>query len=124
MDDLFITNSALCLPSEKKKGEFLVSPRQRNNCTQILRQMIDDFGPIIVCPVGTKALLATSQISPHVYWTMAEAVAKPTPWYGRILFPLFHTGAQARNSRNGRPEPQQRADWRSLRAVWEDEKAK
>lgn len=122
-DDLFITNSVLCLPAEKG-GKFPVSPKQRINCRPILREMIDNFGPIIVCPMGTRALIATEQIYPHGYRTMAEAVAIPTPWYGRVLFPLFHTSGQARNPRNGRPEPQQRADWRRLREVWAHLKAR
>jgi uracil-DNA glycosylase len=122
-DDLFITNSVLCLPVEKA-GKFPVSTGQRNNCLPILKQMINDFCPLIVCPMGTRALIATEQLYPHGYRTMAEAVAIPTPWYGRVLFPLFHTSGQARNPRNGRPEPQQRADWRRLRVVWEESKAK
>ncbi len=120
--DLFITNSVLCLPAEKA-GKFPVSPRQRTNCIKILRQIIDNFAPIIVCPMGTKALLATEEIYPHGYRMMAKAAAIPTPWYARILFPLFHTSAQARNPRNGRPDSKQRADWRSLRAVWEQARA-
>jgi uracil-DNA glycosylase len=123
LDDLFITNSVLCLPAEKKAGEFPVYARQRSNCLPILHQMIKDFSPIVVCPVGTKALLAMEQIYHHGLQLMKEAVAKTIPWYGRILFPLFHTSRRARNPRNGRPEPQQRADWRSLRAVWEHARA-
>ena len=122
--DLFITNSVLCLPLEKKKGKFPVYAWQRNNCLPILRQMIDVFCPLIVCPLGCKALYATEQIFPHGYRRMAEAAAIPTPWYDRVLFPLFHTGRKARNSRNGRPVHQQRADWRRLRALWEHLKAK
>lgn len=118
MSDLFVTNSVLCLPAEKS-GKFPVSALQRKNCLAILRQLIDTFNPMIVCPMGTKALIATEGICNHGFRTMASAVANPLSWYDRILFPLFHTSAQARNPRNGRLEPQQRADWRKLRAVWE-----
>jgi len=117
MNDLFVTNSVLCLPAEKA-GKFPVSALQRRNCLPILRQLIDTFNPMIVCPLGTKALIATDGICNHDLRTMATAVANPLNWYDRVLFPLFHTSAQARNPRNGRPEPQQRFDWRKLRAVW------
>ena len=118
IDDLFITNSVLCLPSERA-GKFPVSVQQRTNCLSILQKMIDEFNPLIVCPIGTKALVATNGIYKHGLRTMAEAATKARPWYGRTLFPLFHTSLQARNPRNGRPELQQRADWRNLRALWE-----
>ena len=63
--------------------------------------------------------MATEGICSHGLRTMAASAANPLSWYGRILFPLFHTSAQARNPKNGRPDSQQRADWRKLRAVWE-----
>ena len=118
ISELFVTNSVLCLPAGKA-GKFPVSALQRNNCLPNLVQFIDTFSPLIVCPMGTKALLATGGISGHGLRTMAKAAAKPLNWYGRILFPLFHTSAQARNPRNGRPESEQRRDWRELRAIWE-----
>jgi uracil-DNA glycosylase family 4 len=116
--DLFITNSVLCLPLNKN-GKYPVTSRQQANCSGILRRMIDLFNPIIVCPVGAKALVATNRLQEHGRTMMATAVAKPTHWYGRTLFPLYHTSGQARNPRNGRPEQKQRADWRSLRTTWE-----
>ena len=115
--DLFVTNSVLCLPA-KKKNEYPVTSHQRSNCSGILQRMIDVFNPIIVCPVGGKALLAMRQIREHGYTRMATAVAIPTHWHGRTLFPLYHTGSQVRNSGN-RTEEEQRADWRTLRATWE-----
>lgn len=118
MDSLFVTNSVLCLPAEKA-GKFPVTALQRRYCQPILRELIDTFNPMIVCPLGTKALIATDGICSHGLRTMATAAAKPLSWYNRILFPLFHTSAQARNPKNGRPDSQQRADWRKLRAVWE-----
>lgn len=122
MDDLFVSNSVLCLPVEKA-GKFPVSAQQRRNCLPILRGLIETFNPIIVCPMGTKALIATDKIYGHGLKTMASAVANPLNWYGRILFPLFHTSAQARNPMNGRPEIQQRSDWRKVRSIWEQARA-
>jgi len=122
IQDLFVTNSVLCLPIQRN-GKYPVSSLQQSNCTGILKRMIDLFNPIIVCSLGTKALIATSRLEEHGHRIMANAVAKPTLWYGRTLFPLYHTSGQARNPRNGRPEEKQRADWRSLRAIWQREKA-
>lgn len=116
--DLFVTNSVLCLPAEKN-GKYPVTSLQQSNCSSILRRMIGVFNPVVVCPVGGKALLAMRRIDKHGYGSMADAVGRPTRWYGRTLFPLYHTSSQARNPRNGRIEDKQRADWRSLRATWE-----
>jgi len=122
VEDLFITNSVLCLPAHKE-GKYPVTALQQSNCNAILQRMIDLFNPLLVCPVGTKALLATSRLSEHGYRKMATSVGRPTSWYGRTLFPLYHTSGQARNPRNGRPEYRQREDWRNLRAVWKGLKA-
>ncbi len=121
--DLFVTNSVLCLPIQRN-GKYPVTSLQQSNCKAILRRMIDLFNPIVVCPVGTKALIATNRLNEHGHRKMTNAVAQPTRWYGRILFPLYHTSGQARNPRNGRPEEEQRADWRNLRTIWQKAKAK
>lgn len=122
--DLFVTNSVLCLSAKNdKSGKYPVTSPQQSNCSGILRRMIDVFNPIIICPVGRKALLAIRQIEKHDYGSMADAVGRPTRWYGRTLFPLYHTSSQARNPRNGRIEGKQRADWQSLRANWKKVRA-
>lgn len=120
--DRFVTNSVLCLPA-LKNGKYPVTSLQQSNCINNLNELIAVFNPLLVCPMGAKALAATSRLEEHGYKTMAVSVAKPTPWYGRILFPLYHTSGQARNPRNGRPEDRQREDWRKLRAVWQNLKA-
>ena len=48
------------------------------------------FWPNYCLSIGIKALIATELICPHGYREMAKAAAIPMPWYGRILFPLFH----------------------------------
>ncbi len=119
IEHLFVTNSVLCLPAPKK-GKYPVMSRQQSNCRYYLERMIEVFNPLVVCPLGAPALLAAGRLSKHGYKTIGAAVAKRTSWYGRTLFPLSHTSRQARNSRNGRPEYKQRADWRNLRAVWQE----
>ena len=115
---LFVTNSVLCLPA-CKNGKYPVSIGQMRNCSTILVEMIATFHPRIVCPLGTKALKATSLIEDHGYGSMSKAVSNVTKWYGRILYPLYHTSPLARNPRNGRPENMQRKDWKNLRRVFE-----
>ncbi len=122
IEDLFVTNSVLCLPAFKK-GKYPVTSLQQSNCKAILSHMIDVFNPLVVCPVGGKALIATNHMSNHGYRKMATSVGKPTLWYGRTLFPLYHTSWLARNPRYGRTEDRQREDWRTLRSVWERLKA-
>jgi len=114
--DLFVTNSVLCLPVRKNE-KHPVTAAQRENCSERLRELIDFFHPLIVCPLGTQALKATALIDDHGFRSMAVAVATQRSWYGRILFPLYHTSSQARNPYNGRTEERQRADWRRLRVL-------
>jgi uracil-DNA glycosylase len=114
--DLFVTNSVLCLPANRNENRCVTSA-QREHCSGRLRQLIDLFNPFVVCPLGTQALKATALIDDHGFRSMAAAVAKQQSWYGRLLFPLYHTSRQARNPRNGRAEERQRADWRQLRTL-------
>jgi hypothetical protein len=46
---------------------------------------------------------------------MADSVCRELRWYGRILFPLYHTSDQARSPHTGRPETCQREDWQKLK---------
>lgn len=119
--DLFVTNSVLCLPAPRN-GKYPVSVTQMKNCSKRLFELIDTFHPLIVCPLGTEALKATTIIEDHGFRKMADAVGRKRSWYGRILYPLYHTSSQARNPRNGRVESLQRADWRRLRELLEKSK--
>ncbi len=118
IENLFVTNSVLCLPAEKKEGEYPVTAKLRSNCKNNLIRLIEEFDPIIVCPLGNIALAATKSIDNHTYSRMKDAVVKETIWFNRILFPLYHTGSKARNKRNGRPEELQREDWRKLKQLY------
>jgi len=121
MLDLFLTNSVLCLPAERG-GKRPVLAKQRLNCSAKLRELIDESDPLVVCAVGVPALGATELIEPHGLTRMATAVATAREWYGRVLFPVYHTSVQARNPRNGRPEEQQFRDWEELRRVLDEER--
>jgi hypothetical protein len=74
------------------------------------------LGPAVVATLGGQALAAVGLIEPHGLKSVNAAVARPVPWFGRWLYPLFHTGLLARNGPKGRSADQQRSDWHSLRA--------
>lgn len=114
-----VTNSVLCLPA-KGKGKFTVSGAQRKLCSSMLREQIQVLDPTVVVSVGGAALAATRMLEDHGLRRKVGAVAHPISWFGRLLFPLFHTSMQARNGPGGRSEEQQRRDWRELRQVLQD----
>jgi uracil-DNA glycosylase len=78
IEDLFVTNSVLCLPA-MRNGKYPVTSLQQSNCSGILRNIIDLFNPLIVCPVGGKALVATSRLHDHGHKKMANAKVNGRP---------------------------------------------
>jgi uracil-DNA glycosylase len=113
---LFFTNSSLCLPKSVGGGRP-VKAEQRQNCVANLQKIIDLFQPKVVSPIGRAALVALAQIEHHSLGRMDEAVARSIRWYGRVLFPLYHTSRKVVNSWNGRSMQAQREDWRGLRVM-------
>jgi len=89
--------------------------RQAELCSTRIRDQILTLEPTVVVSVGGRALAALRHIEDHKFQKMADAVASPRQWFNRWLFPVFHTGMLARNTRGGRPEALQRQDWRALR---------
>jgi uracil-DNA glycosylase family 4 len=114
IEDLFITNSVLCLP-KKFAGKYPVTTLQRNHCSMVLKNTIDLFKPKIVCTIGFQALKSLGIIEPHGFVSMKEAVGNTTDWYGRTLFPLYHTSTMARICRS---RDQQVLDWLKLRTSY------
>ena len=117
--NLFLTNSVLCLPA-LIGGKYPVSSEQKYKCKENLKKIIQDFDPLIVCPLGLQALKATQLIEDHNLSKMSDAVAVEKKWFNRILFPLYHTSSQARSSRS---VEEQKCDWAKLRKVFERVKA-
>ena len=109
-----VTNSVLCLP-KRNNDRYPVTGKTMRACTDNLRATIEALNPAIVAPLGSVALQATGKVAPHGLTKMSDAVANPLPWFGRILFPLYHTGMLARNGPSGRKAPQQREDWQALK---------
>lgn len=109
-----VTNSVLCLPA-RKNGKFPVGATQRKLCVPRIREQIQVLDPAVVVPVGGKALEATRSMDDHPYTNMHDAVTRPVRWWDRWLFPLYHTGMQARYGPGGRKPAEQHQDWRDLR---------
>lgn len=89
-------------------------------CSPNLRDQILSLDPLVVVTLGGKALDATRLIEDHGQRKLSDAVARPLPWFGRTLFPVFHTGMLGRNGPAGRKAPEQRRDWALLREVLGD----
>jgi len=118
-----VTNSVLCLPL-RKGDRHPVSTKMRRACSENLRAQIEVLNPAIVAPMGGQAMAATRLIEDHGKKKLADAVAAPIPWFGRQLFPLYHTGMLARNGPSGRKADEQRSDWRALRQLLDDLRAR
>lgn len=116
LEQLAVTNAVLYLPAGSG-GVFPVTSKIMRACSRNLRDQVLGLDPLVVVPLGGKALAATDLIERHGLKTMREAVASARPWFGRTLFPAFHTGLLARNGPTGRRAEQQREDWAKLRDV-------
>lgn len=112
LKDTVMTNSVLCLPACDQDGKHTPRTAQLRNCSQNLRRIVDTVDPKVIITVGGKALEATNLIDCHGLTKLAEAVARPVEWYGRMLFPLYHPSWQVWRYRS---LDQQRDDYRVLR---------
>jgi uracil-DNA glycosylase family 4 len=117
IEELFLTNSILCLPKKNKNGKYEVNKKLRVNCKSHLETLISAFNPKVVCTLGLKALEMTRIIDNHNCYKLSDSVAKEINWFGRILFPLYHTGLLARKPPYGRSVDSQRKDWMRLKEV-------
>ncbi|MBK8995704.1 MAG: uracil-DNA glycosylase family protein [Myxococcales bacterium] len=114
-DRLALTNAVLCLP-RRVSGRHPVPASMIRECSGPLRAQIECLDPLIVAPLGTVALVALARIEEHSFRRLRDAVARPTLWFGRMLFPLAHPSRLGRVTRN---EQLQRQDWRELRLLEE-----
>jgi uracil-DNA glycosylase family 4 len=111
-DRVLFTNAMLCLPAGGG-GDHPVRAVARKLCAHRLRQTIENVDPWVVVTVGAAALHAVKDIEKHRL-KLKDAVGSQHPWFGRLLFPVYHTSQRARSTRN---EAQQREDWRALGAI-------
>jgi hypothetical protein len=114
-DDWYETDDGFGM--EVKRKSFPVTQTMLRACQPNLRDQIVSLDPLVVVTLGTVALNATRAIEDHSLRKLAEVSTRPIPWFGRLLFPAYHTGRQARNGPTGRKPELQRQDWRELKVV-------
>jgi uracil-DNA glycosylase family 4 len=90
-EEVFITNAVLCNPREEDGNNATPTSEEIANCSAYLEMVITLVQPNVVVSLGTTALKALELISPHRI-QLREGIAKPIPWYGAKLFPLYHPG--------------------------------
>jgi uracil-DNA glycosylase family 4 len=103
---VFVTNAVLCNPRSARGNNRPPTRREQQNCADHLAAVLELVRAQVVVTLGAIALRALTDLS------LREAVARPVPWRGRVLFPLYHLGPRAQIHR---PFAQQRADFRALR---------
>jgi len=90
-EEVFITNAVLCNPREENGNNATPSKEEIENCSAYLEMTIELVQPSVVVPLGASALKALSGIQPHGL-NLTEHVAKPWPWAGLQVVPLYHPG--------------------------------
>jgi uracil-DNA glycosylase family 4 len=105
-ESVFVTNAVLCNPRSARGNNRPPTRREQRNCADHLAAVLELVRAQVVVTLGAIALRALTDLS------LREAVARPVPWRGRVLFPLYHPGPRAQIHR---PFAQQQADFRALR---------
>jgi uracil-DNA glycosylase family 4 len=114
-DRVLFTNAMLCLPAGGG-GDHPGRAVARKQCSHRLRQTIENVDPRVVVTVGAAALHAVKDIEKHRL-RLKDAAGSQHPWFGRHLFPVYHTSRRARSTRK---ETQQREDWQALRTILDE----
>ena len=110
---VFITNAVLCNPLSSNGNNRLPSGREVAACSAFLAEQLRLVRAPVVAALGVVALEALRRIAPHDA-LLARDVARPLPWAGRTLVPLYHPSIQ---STLARPHEWQMTDWRRLGEV-------
>jgi uracil-DNA glycosylase family 4 len=98
-NEVFVTNSILCNPTDSKGNNAPPSRESIRNCSTLLAEQISVINPAIVVTLGAAALSAVGLIQPHDL-TLSKDVRTARSWNGRKLIPLYHPGARALIHRN------------------------
>lgn len=88
-EDLFTTNAVLCNPRSEDGNNDRPTSEELYACSPFLRMQIELVEPTVIATLGSTALEALTNLHPHPY-RLAEHVARPLPWAGRTIFPLYH----------------------------------
>lgn len=109
-DQVFVTNALLCNPQDEHGRNRPPSRHELANCRTFLARQLALIAAPIVAPLGAVSLAALDALAPHGLH-LRDAVAHPSSWQGRLLFPLYHPGPRAQLHR---PVEHQRADFAAL----------
>jgi len=110
---VFVTNAVLCNPVSPRGLNRRPGAREVAACSGFLGEQLRLVRAPVVVALGAVALDALRRIEPHDA-VLARDAARPRPWAGRTLVPLYHPGIQSTLTR---PHAQQLADWRAMGAV-------
>lgn len=109
-DRVFVTNAVLCNPLDANGNNRRPGARNVAACSGFLAKQLRLVRAPVVVALGVVALDALARIGPHDA-VLARDVARPIPWAGRTLVPLYHPSIQSTLTR---PHQQQVGDWRRL----------
>lgn len=93
-EDVFITNALLCNPRQEDGNNGTPTSEEIANCATYLEMTLELIDPEVIVTLGDTALKAMQNICRHSL-TLRNDVAKPTPWAGRLLVPMYHPGPRA-----------------------------
>jgi uracil-DNA glycosylase family 4 len=91
---VFITNAILCNPKQENGNNGTPTAEEILNCSAYLEMIVTLVDPDVVVALGATALSALDLLSPHGT-ELSQGVARPLPWLGRLLFPLYHPAPRA-----------------------------
>lgn len=112
LDEVFITNAALCNPRKATGANDKPTSAEIANCSGFLRRQLDLLRPELVVSVGATALDALNRLEPHGL-RLAEDVGRCVDWRGIRLIPVYHPSPQVVISRRSLAE--QATDWQAIR---------
>ncbi len=113
---IFVTNAVLCNPLTPRGTNRRPSARELRSCSAWLRRQLRVVAPGVVATLGVVALEALRLVEPHRVRLTADSVARPHPWAGRLLVPLYHPSPQVMAS-GRRTRQQQLEDFQRLAAL-------
>lgn len=114
-NDVFVTNAVLCNPRNDEGNNDTPTEFELCNCSIHLESTINIVNPVVIAPLGAKALQALSLISHHDF-VLSKVVATTQEWNDRLVFPLYHPSPRVLVHRS---MAKQRHDFSKLKEVVE-----
>ena len=92
-EEIFITNTVMCSPRTVTDANRKPTRSEIRNCSNLLRRQIELIDPGVIATLGSVALDALKQISPHDL-KLKEHAGSVHNWNERLLVPLYHPSPQ------------------------------